>query len=173
MLRARSSARACHAPQLRQPRAADKYMNSLSPRPRGLDPSAARAPAGRRGRSSGHCMMLSCGTERVWAAAGAIRLPPQQCATSTTAHRDRLVMQPAPSPHRGAVTYRVAAPPPRWRALRWIAAHRGQCVHSPPPCLVGCWRTAVKMPGETAKVRRTLHCISCDTTLVSLHHLFL
>ena len=41
-------------------------MNSLSPRPRGLDPSAARAPAGRRGRSSGHCMMLSCGTERVW-----------------------------------------------------------------------------------------------------------
>eukprot|EP01044_Picomonas_judraskeda_P010927 COSAG03_NODE_1445_length_4071_cov_82.462739_4_plen_182_part_00 len=67
---ARSSARACHAPQLRQPRAADKYMNSLSPRPRGLDPSAARAPAGRRGRSSGHCMMLSCGTERVWPPAG-------------------------------------------------------------------------------------------------------
>ena len=42
-----------------------------NPIPLPLDPSAARAPAGRRGRSSGHCMMLSCGTEPVCGGAGA------------------------------------------------------------------------------------------------------
>ena len=87
-------------------------------RPRLPPPAARRARAG----------CLPAGGRR---SRGSLR----SSAPSTTAHRDRLVMQPAASPHRGAVTYRVAAPPARWRALRWIAAHRGQCVPSPRPAL--------------------------------------
>ena len=96
-------------------------------------------------------------------------------ATCTTAHRDRLVMQPAPSPHRGVVTCRVAAPPSAAVARPPVDRSASWAVCSLPPAVPSCgsWRTVVKMPGETAKVRRTLHCISCDTTLVSLHHFFL